>query len=556
MLTGAARGDILYQDLHGLPVTTNYNDVSLDMDLDGINEVFARYYAECDIFPIHEYAAVYFGTAVDRAFIADYASGYARGLGPAESIGTNFIYKATGSLLYGQDEQCDAKYTYSNGDWRGITSKYLPIRIASADGIHYGWVRVENQTGSHDSFRVMECAMETQKGVPIFSGDTGGCPAIRTQPVESHVVEDHTLEFSVVATGFVKTYQWYKDGVPLTDDSRVSGSQTRRLSIRSASAADVGRYSVDASGPCGTASSNEVSAWVDPDCRPVPGWEMGVNGGVAVVPDSPDLRPTTALTVELWFNPAKNNTNPVLASKGGRDWCSNHSWAIEYDGAAIFPLPFCLPQVTFINGPGCRYAYLVTATGAPNQWTHIAMTVDTVAGVMRSFVNGQEINSTTVTSDGKPFKGLSIAPTNWPMSVGRVTQNGLPVAEPFFGRVDEVRVWNVVRTPAQIAASYAETLSGNELGLAAAYSFDDPGAPGIDGTGRGNNASLLPGTYISETLTCCPADFDRSGFADTDDFTAFVTAFNAGDPTSDFDRSGYVDTDDFTAYVNAFNAGC
>ncbi len=54
----------------------------------------------------------------------------------------------------------------------------------------------------------------------------------------------------------------------------------------------------------------------------------------------------------------------------------------------------------------------------------------------------------------------------------------------------------------------------------------------------------------------CPSDFDHSGFVDTDDFTAFVLAFEAGTDDADFDHSGFVDTDDFTAFVLAFESGC
>lgn len=53
-----------------------------------------------------------------------------------------------------------------------------------------------------------------------------------------------------------------------------------------------------------------------------------------------------------------------------------------------------------------------------------------------------------------------------------------------------------------------------------------------------------------------PSDFDGSGFVDTDDFTAFIVAFEAGEDAADFDNSGFVDTDDFTAFVTAFEAGC
>ncbi|MCC6429127.1 MAG: phosphonate ABC transporter ATP-binding protein [Phycisphaerales bacterium] len=54
----------------------------------------------------------------------------------------------------------------------------------------------------------------------------------------------------------------------------------------------------------------------------------------------------------------------------------------------------------------------------------------------------------------------------------------------------------------------------------------------------------------------CPADFDGSGFVDTDDFDAFVQAFELGGDDADFDGSGFVDTDDFDAFVVAFIAGC
>ncbi len=54
----------------------------------------------------------------------------------------------------------------------------------------------------------------------------------------------------------------------------------------------------------------------------------------------------------------------------------------------------------------------------------------------------------------------------------------------------------------------------------------------------------------------CSADVDSSGFVDTDDYDAFVAAFEAGAGDADFDHSGFVDLDDFTAFVHAFEAGC
>ncbi len=87
-----------------------------------------------------------------------------------------------------------------------------------------------------------------------------------------------------------------------------------------------------------------------------------------------------------------------------------------------------------------------------------------------------------------------------------------------------------------------------------------------------NNTTVEATEYIEVPLcqltnTCCPADFDGSGFLDSDDFIAFVSAFGlgctgAGQPdaacvrSADFDGTGFVDSDDFIAYVTAFEAGC
>ncbi|MCG3122414.1 MAG: hypothetical protein GIKADHBN_00801 [Phycisphaerales bacterium] len=73
----------------------------------------------------------------------------------------------------------------------------------------------------------------------------------------------------------------------------------------------------------------------------------------------------------------------------------------------------------------------------------------------------------------------------------------------------------------------------------------------------GSTCTSLP-TLLSSTaiITVCVADYDCSGFVDTDDFTAFVLDFEAGVDEADVDGTGFVDTDDFTFYVLAFEAGC
>jgi hypothetical protein len=75
-----------------------------------------------------------------------------------------------------------------------------------------------------------------------------------------------------------------------------------------------------------------------------------------------------------------------------------------------------------------------------------------------------------------------------------------------------------------------------------------------------NNAGVLHlGGLINKELQdslLCLSDYDRSGFVDVDDFTAFSTDFGNGEDTCDVDQSGFVDTDDYDLFVTHFENGC
>jgi Concanavalin A-like lectin/glucanases superfamily len=110
--------------------------------------------------------------------------------------------------------------------------------------------------------------------------------------------------------------------------------------------------------------------------------------------------------------------------------------------------------------------------------------------------------------------------TNLNFTIG-VTENSLP-AEWFDGSIDEVRVWNTQQTSTQINQYMGKTLTGNETGLAALYSFDQ-GNPGntntgiltaIDKTVNNNNATLanfaLTGStsnFVSSIVIPLPVNF-------------------------------------------------
>jgi hypothetical protein len=83
----------------------------------------------------------------------------------------------------------------------------------------------------------------------------------------------------------------------------------------------------------------------------------------------------------------------------------------------------------------------------------------------------------------------------------------------FAGLIDEVRLWSVVRTPAQITAMMHQKLAGNEAGLVGYYRFDDgTGTTAIDASPSHANATLMGGdaggtgapTWAMSDAPVCP----------------------------------------------------
>ncbi|MCC5786027.1 MAG: hypothetical protein JJU33_04920 [Phycisphaerales bacterium] len=62
--------------------------------------------------------------------------------------------------------------------------------------------------------------------------------------------------------------------------------------------------------------------------------------------------------------------------------------------------------------------------------------------------------------------------------------------------------------------------------------------------------------YTTATAPACPADLNKDGVVDADDFFLFLQFFAAGDPRADINGDGVIDTDDFFEYLDLFAQGC
>ncbi|MCP4424405.1 MAG: LamG domain-containing protein [Chloroflexi bacterium] len=150
-----------------------------------------------------------------------------------------------------------------------------------------------------------------------------------------------------------------------------------------------------------------------------------------------------------------------------------------------------LMAVVYQDGATCaRIANIENpppTTITPGEWHHLAATFDT-SGMMTAYLNGSVEQS--VDMSGYSFAGHS--PT--------IVRIGKPGRNIRFldGQIEEVRIWDTVRTQAEIRQTMFVALSGNEPGLRAYWKLDngsgqivtDSQAAGNYGGALGSNVSV------------------------------------------------------------------
>ena len=155
------------------------------------------------------------------------------------------------------------------------------------------------------------------------------------------------------------------------------------------------------------------------------------------------------------------------------------------------------------------------------QWCHIAAVADQKG--VRLYFNGTMAGESSWTAPRYVVGGKATSPYTPPATVKPIAagdhnylgrsnwQEDSPTGKDadLHGQMDEVRVWKVARTEAQIRESMSLKLSGSEAGLAGLWNFDDPANPGRDASPNGNHGSLLGAAKV--VAGALPAAFSRTG---------------------------------------------
>jgi TM2 domain-containing membrane protein YozV len=164
---------------------------------------------------------------------------------------------------------------------------------------------------------------------------------------------------------------------------------------------------------------------------------------------------------------------------------------------------------TFVAGN--RRSIQGTALLRLGQWTHLAVAVG--PDQLAVYVNGRPL-SQKFTEEPDAFRSADYTRQNL---LGRSNaRKAWADNEDLDGRLDEIRVWNGIRTPDEVKAGVNARLRGDEPNLIGRWSFDDPGNPGrVLSPGRHDAKLIGNATTVATAESEILGDF-LLGCAETD----------------------------------------
>lgn len=160
---------------------------------------------------------------------------------------------------------------------------------------------------------------------------------------------------------------------------------------------------------------------------------------------------------EFWANRASATSSDIALAAGQEG--NNTGLAVGYLSGNTFTFSFLNDDLDYTD-----------STDNVGVWVHWAGSYDAVTNERILYKNGVEVARDTATDDflgtGLPLIGA----TPWS-------------SDTFGGQLDDIRIWNDVRSAHEIADNLDKTLSGTESDLLGNWTFDAP-----DGTGTADSA--------------------------------------------------------------------
>lgn len=181
-------------------------------------------------------------------------------------------------------------------------------------------------------------------------------------------------------------------------------------------------------------------------------------------------------TFEVWFrddNPSYNHGRTRILTKGATTGAEVPYFASISSNVVTVGLR---------SGGNATVGTFNLAAGgiSPNAWHHLAASFQASTRTLTIYIDGVQRAQSALAFN-------SVGNTS-PLMVGRSGPSG----DYWRGRLDDLRLWSVVRTPAEIAANYQIEINAATPGLVGNWHFNEGlGASAADVAGASQNLSLL-----------------------------------------------------------------
>lgn len=204
--------------------------------------------------------------------------------------------------------------------------------------------------------------------------------------------------------------------------------------------------------------------------QPFDGW-LSLAGnpshGYVRIPHSSALNPTGAFTIEAWVAISTSASGEDCRSIVGKNW--QQAWWLGLCNVGGKPT-----LRSYLKGNGsARNGGEIP----PGQWTHVAVVFD--GANRRHYINGEQ---------------AAAFPESGPLTTSTAeVRIGSDVSWQFTpsGAIDEVRLWNVARTTAQLRSTINQRLHSPQAGLVAVWSPVDDEVGARDGILLGAGVGIL-----------------------------------------------------------------
>lgn len=206
---------------------------------------------------------------------------------------------------------------------------------------------------------------------------------------------------------------------------------------------------------------------------------------------------TRAITIELWFKSDDSGTDYDFLTSKATGELEVHLGA----GGVANTIRFIPTTQVYLDSP--------VGVFTAGEWTHLAVVYDPSNSIAKMYVNGEEV---TLTSNGPNPITTAFQHTSNPFYLGSRGGSSLP----FNGSMDEVRIWNRVRTVDEIREFMHRPVQSGYQDMIAYWQFNEG-----SGTALSDKISGLDGTLEN-------FEFNASnGWEDSD------IAFGSGSFTSE-----------------------